>query len=329
MTGEVWAFGEIQNGKLEDVTFEILTKGHELADARGSKLVSVLVGNKTADSAEVLASKGAEEVLCAESPLLEYYNPDLYAKILGEAITQRKPILVLFGHSYLGMDLAPIIATRFEAPLVSNALDAKIEGDKLVVTKPLYQGKIHAKIQVEPSELTVITFQKGIISPKELHAKGQPVITSLPVTIEDADQRIRTVGTSQVGTGGVDITKAEIVVAGGRGVGEQEKFQIIKELAEALGGQYACSRPLVDMGWLSSELQIGLSGKTIKPKLYVACGISGASQHIVGMKNAGVIVAINKDPKAPIFEVAHYGIVGNIFEVVPAVIEEVKKLKSK
>ena len=266
-------------------------------------------------------------MLVGDSSFLEFFNPDAYSQVLLNALANRKPSIFLLGHTYVGMDIGPSLAARLDAGLASNCLDILVEGDRLQIVRPMYNGKVHAKVSLEPSQTTFLTLQKGAVKPKDAPRRESCEVSNLKISMAESDLRTNVIGLEEVEAGEVDLTKADIIVTGGRGLGEQENFKLIKDLAEALGGAYGCSRPLVDMGWLPSAFQIGLSGKTVKPKLYVACGISGASQHIVGMKDAAVIVAINKDANAPIFDVANYGIVGDLFEIVPLMIDEAKKLK--
>lgn len=316
------------DGGLDRSTFEVLAKARELANTQETPLSTILMGYEITGLAEELGKKGPDRVLVADSPNLRHYNPDAHAQIVLKAVEEFKPRLVLMSHSYVGMELGPSVATRLEATIACNCLDVNIQGEEITVTRPMYNDKIHAKILLKKSQPVFVTLQKGALPVKNLPPR-EATITNLTYALSELEIRTKILRTTYAEAGGVDIANADIVVAGGRGLGTKENFKIVEDLAQTLGGAVACSRPLVDLGWLPSSYQVGLSGKTVRPKLYVAVGISGASQHIIGMKDAGVIVAINKDPKAPIFEIADYGIVGDLSEVVPILTEEIKKIKKR
>ncbi|MFQ5762464.1 MAG: electron transfer flavoprotein subunit alpha/FixB family protein [Candidatus Bathyarchaeia archaeon] len=323
MPGAILILAEAKGGELESATFELLTLGDKLANSQGTKLIVALIGANVADLVKKLAESGPEEVVFIDDPQLEHYSPDTYSQALSEVINYVQPSLVLMPHSYVGMDLAPTLASRVGVAAVTNCVTVGFEENALRAVRSMYGGKIHAKTAVESKEPILVTLQKGAVTVEPLNARPQCKLTKLTPSLEGG--RVKTLGLEAAEAGEVDLTKADIIVAGGRGLGEEQNFQLIKNLATALGGAYGCSRPIVDMGWLPSAYQVGLSGKTVRAKLYMAIGISGASQHIAGMKDSSFIVAVNKDPKAPIFDVADYGVVGDLFEIVPPLIEELKK----
>lgn len=323
MPAAILILAEAKGGELETATFELLTLGDKLASSQGAKLAAALMGASVADLAKQLTEKGPEEVVFIDDPQLEHYNPDAYSQALGEAINHIQPSMVLMPHSYVGMDLAPTLASRLGVAAVTNCVAVGFEGNAVRPVRSMYGGKINATTAVESKEPILLTLQKGAVKAEPLNAKPQCKLTKLTPSLEAG--RVKTLSVEAAEAGEVDLTKADIIVAGGRGLGEEQNFQLIKDLATALGGAYACSRPIVDMGWVPSAYQVGLSGKTVRAKLYMAIGISGASQHIAGMKDSAFIVAVNKDPKAPIFDVADYGVVGDLFEIVPPLIDELKK----
>jgi len=326
MVGDVLVLAETEDGELDSLSFEMLGLAREVADHLKAKVLVLLMGQGLEKAADTLSQNGADEVLLMEHPSLKHYNPKLYVRNVVEVIKRYKPNLFLLGYTHIGMEIGPAVASRLGAPLVSNCIGISIEKDSLRFVKPLYYGKICGKICVEKAEHIVVSVQKGAFPVKDLRGTKAP-ITRVAATI-DEKTRVEVLEVIKQVKGEVDLTKAEIIVAGGRGLKEAKNIRLLKELADALGGVIACSRPLVDFGWLPPEYLVGLSGKTVRPKLYIAVGISGAPQHIVAMKDSKVIVAVNKDPSAPIFRIADYGIVGDLFQVVPILIEEAKRLKT-
>lgn len=324
--GEIWAVAECVDGVLDRSTFEVLSKARELADSQETSMTAILMGYGVAGLAQELANKGPDRVLVADFPDFTDYNPDVHSHVLFNAVKEFQPQLVLMTHSYIGMELGPSVATRLEATIACNCLDVNIEDEEVSVTRPMYNDKLRAEILLKKSEPIFVTLQKGALPVKSLPRRGD-TITNLAYRLTEVEIRTKVLRTISGEAAAVDITNADVIVAGGRGLETKENFKLVEELARVLGGAVACSRPLVDLGWLPSSYQVGLSGKTVRPKLYIAIGISGASQHMIGMKDAGVIVAINKDPKAPIFEIANYGIVGDLVKIVPILTEQIKGLK--
>ncbi|CAG0989528.1 Electron transfer flavoprotein subunit alpha [Myxococcaceae bacterium] len=323
--GTILVIGEIQNGKLREATFELVAFARQVAPGLGAEVKSLVIGHGAQALADDLAKKGGGEVLLADHELLANYGVDAYNRAVRAAVEKTKPDVVLFSNTPSGWDLAPRVAAALDAGFVSDAFKIEAEGGKPVFTRRVFNGKLDARLSV--SALPVVaTVQPGATSP---HAGSEPgSVTRLDVAISTGDLKAKFVKIQTAEAKGVDLTKADIIVSGGRSLGGTEKFmEIIKPLADALGGAMGASRPVVDSGWLPHEYQVGSSGQTVTPKLYVAVGISGAIQHLVGMKNSNYIVAINKDPDAPIFEVANLGVVGDLFEIAPALTKAVKDAK--
>jgi electron transfer flavoprotein alpha subunit len=318
---------EQQEGKLNRVSWETLTAGQALAAETGWTLEAAVVG--AAAVATEVCAKTLAKVYALESPKLEPYTPDAFAAALKQFIRSKQPKLVLMPHTYQVRDFIPKLATTLGRTAITDCTGYRKDGDKLIFSRQMFQGKFAADVSFTCDPPWFVTFQNGAFrgDKAEAGASAAPVET---VGVEIADGIIRTQPqevfkeTKQA----VDLTQAEIIVSVGRGIKEQKNIEIAKQLAEALGGELAASRPICDSGWLPMDRQIGSSGQTVAPKLYLALGISGAIQHIVGMKGAKTIMAINKDSEAPIFEIADYAVVGNLFDIIPPLIEEVKKAKA-
>jgi electron transfer flavoprotein alpha subunit len=314
--GDIFVLAEHRQGELRDVTFEMLGKGQELAAAMDAPLAAVLLGHDVDGFATELA-KHANQVVVVEDERLEHFNSAVCQQVLAQLISERKPGLVLIGHSAQGMDLAPSLATQLGLPLVTDCLGLEVEDGQLFALREMYGGKVSARFAFKQADTHLVTVRQAAFPFEEGEPLGGEVIAvDSPLTEEIAYRRF--IEYVEAAVGDVDITQADVVVAVGRGIKEGDNLPLVEQLAEALGGVVAGSRPVVDAGWLPSDRQVGQSGKTVKPKLYLAVGISGASQHVAGMKASSIIVAINKDPDAPIFKVADYGIVDDLFKVVPA-----------
>src|SRR6266700_4930158 len=319
---------EQREGKLNRVSWETITAGQAIAAATGWSLEAAVVGGSAATFAAEVAAKKVAKVYAVESPKLEPYTPDAFAAGLKELLAAKQPKLVLMPHTYQVRDFVPKLATAMGRTVISDCIGFKYEG-KLVFTRQMFQGKLAADVSFTSDAPWFATFQNGAFRGDKAEAgtSAAPVET---VNVEIADGVIRNKPQEvfKEAKQAVDLTQAEIIVAVGRGIKEQKNIEIAKQLAEALGGEIAASRPICDSGWLPMDRQIGSSGQTVAPKLYLALGISGAIQHIVGMKGARAIIAINKDHEAPIFELADVAVVGNLFDIVPPLLEEVKKARS-
>src|SRR6516162_9447882 len=318
---------EQREGKLNRVSWETVTAGQAIAAATGWTLEAAVVG--AASAASEVAAKKVAKVYAIESPKLEPYTPDAFAVGLKQFLTAHPAKLVLMPHTYQVRDFVPKLATSMGRTVISDCIGFKHEGGKLVFTRQMFQGKLAADVSFTGDAPWFATFQNGAFrgDQAEAGASAAPVET-VQIDIADDVVRNRPQEVFKEAKQAVDLTQAEIIVAVGRGIKEQKNIEIAKQLADALGGDLAASRPICDSGWLPMDRQIGSSGQTVAPKLCVALGISGAIQHIVGMKGSRAIVAVNKDSEAPIFEIADYAIVGNLFDIVPPLIEEVKKAKT-
>jgi len=319
---------EQREGKLNRVSWETLTGGQAIAADTGWTLEAAVVGANAQSIAAEVAGKKVAKVYAIESPKLDPYTPDAFAAALKQFLAAKQAKLVLMPHTYQVRDFVPKLATAMGRTAISDCTGYKKEGEKLVFTRQMFQGKLAADVSFTCDAPWFATFQNGAFrgDKVETGSSAAPVET-FAADIADSVVRNRPQEVFKEAKQAVDLTQAEIIVAVGRGIKEQKNIELAKQLAEALGGELAASRPICDSGWLPMDRQIGSSGQTVAPKLYLALGISGAIQHIVGMKGARTIIAVNKDSEAPIFEIADYAVVGNLFDVVPPLIEEVKKAK--
>ncbi len=320
---------EQREGKLNRVSWETLTAGQALASETGWNLAAAVVGSGVSAIASEVAAKKVAKVYAVESPKLEPYTPDAFAAGLKQLIEQKQPKLVLMPHTYQVRDFVPKLATAMGRTAISDCIGFKKDGEKLLFTRQMFQGKFAADVSFTSDSPWFVTFQNGAFRGDKVEADSSPApLETVNVEIADGLVRNKPQEVFKEAKQAIDLTQAEIIVSVGRGIKEQKNIELAKQLAEALGGEIAASRPICDSGWLPMDRQIGSSGQTVAPKLYLALGISGAIQHIVGMKGARNIIAINKDHEAPIFEIADCAIVGNLFDIVPALIEEVKKVKA-
>ena len=316
--GTILIVGEIQNGKVRDATFEAAA----LAAKTGHDVKGLIIGSGASAQAEELAKRGAGEVYLVDDAAGANYNVDVWSAAIRAAVDASGADIVLLSNTPSGWDVAPRIAAALDAAFVSDCFDLDGTGDAITYIRRVFNGKLDSKVST--TGRTVATIQPGATAPFEGSTDGK--VTAL--TADLSGVRAKFVETKVAEAKGVDLTKADIIVSGGRGVGDPEKFpEVIQPLADALGGAMGASRPVVDAGWLPHEYQVGSSGQVVTPKLYIAAGISGAIQHLVGMKGSNFIVAINKDGDAPIFEVADVGVVADLFEVVPALTEAIKAAK--
>lgn len=314
---------EQRSGELNRVSYEALTAGQKISQAYGVPLFIVLAGAKLDVLAQQAASHAAEKIFLLEHDLLEMYTAEAYAAGLEQLIRSVRPKAVIFPHTYQVRDYAPKLAAHFSTLLISDVIDIKESNESLVFVRQLFQGKLHA--DVRPSgEIAFVSVQTGAFRAAE-PAGGSAPVERFAVQLDPKQIRSKPERPFRETQRSVDLTAAERIVAVGRGIKERENLRLVEELAAALHAELAASRPICDNGWLPMERQIGSSGQTVAPKLYIAVGISGAIQHLVGMKGSKTVVAINKDESAPIFEAADYGIVGDLFEVVPALIKEIQK----
>ncbi|MHA2037903.1 MAG: FAD-binding protein [Promethearchaeota archaeon] len=322
----VWVIAEHYKSTIHPVVFQLLGKGGDLARELEVDLTLVILGTDFDDQLEKFSLFGPDEIIYIKSPILKHYYSDLYVQALTELINENKPEIILIGATPTGRDFAPRIAKRLNAGLTADCTGLDIEEitRNLLQTRPTFGGTLMATIRTPNSRPQMATVRPGIfVSPEENEKKVN--IRKIDFTFKEKDLVTKIVKVIEKEKSSVNLEDAEIIVAGGRGVGSKQNFKIIEELAEVLGAELGGSRVTVELGWLDQNRQIGQTGKTVSPKLYIACGISGAIQHLVGMQTAEIIVAINKDRTAPIFNVAHYGIVGDLEEIVPLLIEVLKK----
>ncbi len=320
---------EQREGKLNRVSWETLVAGQAIAAKTGWGLDAAVVGSNVSAVANEIASKKLSKVYAIEAGALEAYTPDAFSAALKQFLSSSQPQLVLMPHTYQVRDFIPKLATAMGRTIISDCVGFRKDGDKLFFTRQMFQGKFAADVSFSCDAPWFVTFQAGAFRGDQVEAGASTAPVEM-VTIDIPADAVRTRPQPpfKEARQAVDLTQAEIIVSIGRGIKEQKNIELAKQLAESLGGEIAASRPICDSGWLPMDRQIGSSGQTVAPKLYLALGISGAIQHIVGMKGARSIVAVNKDHEAPIFEVADVAVVANLFDVVPALIEEIKKAKS-
>lgn len=325
---EIVVLAEHRQGQVRDITYEMLTKARELAAKANAEVIAVMLGKNVKEHAKAIAEY-AKSVLVVEDARLENFNSEAYRTILTKLIAEHKPILLMMGHTSYGVDLAPRLAAALNLPLATDCIDLIFEGDTLKVTRQMYGGKVNVSVTVRKAETYVATVRQATFAPKKPTPPETGQITEIPSPLTEEIQEKRFIQYLLPPPGGVDITAAEKLVGVGRGIKDAANIQIVEQLAKTMGAVVSCSRPIVDKGWLPTDRQVGTSGKTVKPKLYLAVGISGAFQHILGMKSSDLIIAINKDPKAPIFSFADYGIVDDLFKVVPALNNKIAEIRTK
>ena len=327
MSDTILVVVEQREGKLNRVSWETITAGQAIAAATGWALEAAVVG--AASVADEVAAKKLAKVYSVESPKLEPYTPDAFAAGLKQFIESKQAKLVLMPHTYQVRDFIPKLATAMGRTVISDCIGFKFEGGKLLFTRQMFQGKLAADVSFTSDAPWFATFQNGAFRGDQAEAAtSAAAVETVSVDIADGVIRNKPQEVFKEAKQAVDLTQAEVIVSVGRGIKEQKNIELVKQLADALGAELAASRPICDSGWLPMDRQVGSSGQTVAPKLYLAIGISGAIQHIVGMKGAKSIIAVNKDSEAPIFEIADYAVVGNLFDIVPPLIEEVKKAKA-
>lgn len=320
----IWVVAEERDGSLKKVTSELLAQGRKIAASWNEELNVVLPGSGISKLAGELKDLGADNIYLADAAMLAVYQTEAYADVLGKLLAEAK--VVLLGHTAQGKDLAPRLAERLGAGLVSDCVAMAIEDESILFTRPVYAGKALNTVRCAKGVMTMATLRPNVFSISEkLAGQGNVVQVAVDADPESLKALIR--DTVKRVTGRVELTEADIIVSGGRGMKGPENFVILEELADVLGAAVGASRAAVDAGWREQPFQVGQTGKTVSPTLYIACGISGAIQHLAGMSSSKFIVAVNKDPDANIFKVADFGIVGDLFTVVPKLTEEFKKMK--
>lgn len=324
----VWVFAEQREGQLQKVSLELLGEGRKIADKLGVKLTALLLGHNIENLAETLAKHGADEVLVADDKKLEHYTTEAYTKVICDLASERKPGILFIGATFIGRDLGPRVAARLETGLTADctSLDVEVADGALLATRPAFGGNLMATIACPDHRPQMATVRPGVFDRVETDGSNCK-IEKVEINLKDSDIRTKVLETVKSVKDIVDISEAKTIVAGGRGMGSKENFALIEELAKALGGAVAGSRAAVEKGWIDNAYQVGQTGKTVKPSIYIACGISGAIQHVAGMQDSDMIIAINKDESAPIMQIADYAIVGDVKKVLPELINQFKEMK--
>ena len=319
----VWVFAEQRGGKLMPVVIELLGEGRKLAEQIGTELCAVLLGENVADLARECIGYGADKVYVADAPELKDYTTDAYTKVIYEAIQQYKPEIVLCGATHIGRDLGPCLSVKCETGLTADCTKLEIDpvDYKIMQTRPAFGGNLMATIVCPEHRPQMSTVRPGVMEKAAFDPDRTGEIVTLQPVFADGDLRVKVLEIVKNLENAVSLTDAKVIVAGGMGLGSKEGFDLLAKLADRLGGVVAASRACVDAGWAPHSWQVGQTGTTVKPAIYIACGISGAIQHVAGMKDSGYIVAINKNPSAAIFELADYGIVGDLYDVIPAILD--------
>jgi electron transfer flavoprotein alpha subunit len=326
MAQGVMIIAEQRDGELHKISYELASEGKRLADSLGKNLTAVLLGSRIKDKASSLAHFGADRILVAEDPRLGTYTTDAYVAVIEQIVKNEEPSILLLGASSQGKDLAARLAARLGVGMAQDCTSFSLEDGRLTAVRPVYAGKAYEKIHFNNSTPQMATARPNVLSISSPDESRSANIEDVPVIIDEASLKTKVVEILKDERGQVDLTEADKIVSGGRGMKSQENYNILEDLANLIGATVGASRSAVDAGWRPHSDQVGQTGKVVSPTLYVACGISGAIQHLAGMSTSKFIVAINKDPDAPIFQKADYGIVDDLFKVVPALTEELKKI---
>ena len=324
----VWVFAEQREGQLQKVSLELLGEGRRAADKLGVKLTALLLGSNIEGLADTLAKHGADEVLVADDARLEHYTTEGYTKVICDLANERKPGILFVGATFIGRDLGPRIAARLSTGLTADctSIDVEVETGDLLATRPAFGGNLMATIACPDNRPQMATVRPGVFATVTSDGANTK-IEKVEVKLADSDIRTKVLEILKSKKEIIDIAEADFIVSGGRGVGSKENFALLQDLADALGGTVAGSRAAVENGWIEPGYQVGQTGKTVRPQIYIACGISGAIQHVAGMQDAEMIIAVNRDADAPIMKIADYGIVGDVVKVVPELINQVKDFK--
>lgn len=327
----VWVFAEQKEGTVAGVTLELLGEGRKLADKLGTVLSAVLLGNSMEQAAQELIAYGADRVYLADSPQLADFLEDPYAEVLTELCREYKPAILLLGATTIGRSLAPKVAARLRTGLTADCTGLAIDGEtkNLLQTRPAFGGNLMATILCPNHRPQMATVRPRVFPPAKRDENRIGEVVRYDYSTRRLLQRAELLEVIKAAGTTINLAEANIIVAGGRGLCDQKNFALVEELAEVLGGAVGASRAVVDAGWIPYAHQVGQTGKTVCPKIYIACGIHGAVQHLVGMQSSELIIAINKNPEAPIFNVADYGIVGDVLEVIPALLKEIKKARGE
>ena len=329
MATGIWVIAEQKEGRLKKVSLEMLSKAREMAG--GEPVTALLLGSGVEGLAAAMGPYGADKVLVFDAPVLKDYTTDAYTKVIADAVKEGDPAILLGPATATGKDLLPRVAARLNTGLASDCVNLRMEGGKLLATRPIYAGKCIVDASVPDAVPQMASVRPNVLAVGDADASKQAEVVKKDVNVTDADLKALLKEIVKGASEAVDLTEASIIVSGGRAMKEKDNFKILWDLANVLGPgtTVGASRAAVDSGYADHSMQVGQTGKVVNPNLYIACGISGAIQHLAGMRTSKVIVAINKDPEAPIFQKADYGIVGDLFKVVPLLTEEIKKIKAQ
>ncbi|GLC31387.1 electron transfer flavoprotein subunit alpha/FixB family protein [Clostridium omnivorum] len=326
----VWVFAEQREGILQKVSLELLGKGREIADKLGVELTAVLLGDQVEKLSDTLTAFGADKVLLANHELLKYYNTDGYSKVICDLVNEHKPEVLLIGASYIGRDLGPRVAAKLGTGLTADCtgLDVDEETKNLLMTRPAFGGNLMATIECADHRPQMATVRPGVFEKLQKDETKKAEVNKINASLAENDIRTKLEEIVKLAKEEEDITEAQFVISGGRGVGSKENFDLLKEAAEVLGGTVGGSRAAVEAGWIDKAFQVGQTGKTVRPVVYIACGISGAIQHLAGMQDSDYIIAINKDSDAAIMKIADLAIVGDYRQVLPELAAKIKEAKN-
>ncbi|MCD8146403.1 MAG: electron transfer flavoprotein subunit alpha/FixB family protein [Clostridiales bacterium] len=327
MSKNLWVFIETDEGRAKNVGYELLTPGRAMADKLGEALVAVVMGQNVEPVAKQAIAYGADQIILVEGEEYNTYNTDAATYAMCQLIEKYQPTIVLYGATSNGRDLGPRVACKMQTGLTADCTGLDIEDGLMMSTRPTFGGNLMATIACPDHRPQMSTVRPGVFKKSQPDAGRTGEIIAEDIHIDPAAIRVKLLERVKEVAEAVNLEEADIIVSGGRGVKGPEGFGVIRDLANALGGVVGASRAAVDSGWIPHAHQVGQTGKTVAPKIYIACGISGAIQHLAGMSGSDTVIAINKDPNAPIFEVADYGIVGDLFEVIPALVQEIKAAK--
>ena len=325
MAQGIWIIAEQRNGDIRKISFELVSEGRRIADKIGQPLTAVLLGSNITEKASELGKYGVDNVIVADDDRLATYTTDAYVSVVSQMAKEKEPAIILLGASVQGKDLSGRLAARLETTVAQDSVEFSIENNKLVAKRPIYAGKAYSTITFKDNTTQIATARPNVFELNEPDDSRSFDIIDGEFSLDDSQLKTKVIDVIQEATGKADLTEAERIVSGGRGMKGPENYKILDELADLINATVGASRSAVDAGWRPHSDQVGQTGKVVSPNLYIACGISGAIQHLAGMGTSKIIVAINKDPEAPIFQKADYGVVGDLFDVIPALKEEIKK----
>jgi len=326
MAQGIWIVAEQREGELRKISFELVSEGKRLADKMGQSVTAILLGSNIKEKAPELGKYGADKVIVADDNRLATYTTDAYVSVIAELAQKEEPAIILLGASVQGKDLSGRLAARLGVGMAQDCVEFSLDNSNLVAKRPIYAGKAYATVTFKDSSPQIATARPNVFELNEPDESRSAEVIDAAFSLDDSQLKTKVVEVIQEAADKPDLTEAELIVSGGRGMKGPENYNIIEELADLIGATVGASRSAVDAGWRPHSDQVGQTGKVVSPNLYIACGISGAIQHLAGMNTSKNIVAINKDPEAPIFQKADYGVVGDLFDVVPALTEEIKKI---